>query len=146
MANLLHHLVGKTINANFSRQQVAKIRREHDDWARTAQLGTVYYTALPHCQYDEQPGRSVHVRYVFTKNGSGHRAGQLITDTGNGSWDLWYQNGPLTTQRMPIADDYRSADEKAFAGAAARMQQQVAAQVEADMRRLYPASLQLVAA
>jgi hypothetical protein len=143
--NLATHLIRRGASRILAAREVNRIRAEHDAWARTATIDTTYYTGYPHCQYDEQPGRPVHIPYRFTGKGHGHRASQLITDTGAGSWDLWYQHGPLTTQRMPTSADYRKDDNRAFTAFAAQMNE-INARVDAEMRRLYPASLELVAA
>ncbi|MCX4750931.1 hypothetical protein OG455_41355 [Kitasatospora sp. NBC_01287] len=145
--NIATHLIRKGASRIIADREVKRIRAEHDEFVRNAQIGVTYYTIKPYCQYDEQPGRPVHVTYTFTAHGRGIRAGQLITDSGSGSWAIWYQNGPLTTTRLPTAVDHRDADDRAFGGAAAAAQQRVTAAVEAEMRRLYPASVdQLIAA
>lgn len=145
MSNLLHGAIRRGINARAIQREVARIRAEHDEFVRTATLGATYYTLQPHSRYDEYTGRPVHVPITFTRKGSGIHAGQLIAAGSNSpSWAIWNQFGPLTTQPMPTADGYRNADEAAFAGASARMQQQITA--TAEIRRLYPVSAQLLVA
>jgi hypothetical protein len=148
MSNLLHNAIRKGINARAIQREITRIRAEHDAFVRTATLGTTYYTAEPHSTYDGYTGRPVHVPITFTRKGSGIHAGQLIAaDSNSPSWAIWNQYGPLTTQSMPTADDYRNADDAAFAGASARMQQQTTAAATAEIRRLYPVSARhLVAA
>jgi len=138
--NLGQHLVRKAASSVISARAVKQIRREHDEFVRTAQLGTVYYTLAPSTTSEEFTRRPVHTALTFVKVANwGPRTGQLITDGGTGSWTLWYQLGPLTATRMPTAADHTAADERSYAAFSRRAQ--------AEIQTLFPASVKhLVAA
>lgn len=138
MTSLLTHL------ANGVRGHAAanKIRAEHDKWAHDAQTGTTYYTLSTY--------GGAHLALVFTKRDRfGARAGQLLTNSGAGSWTLWYQHGPLTTQKMFTHADQRAADLRAERGAFAELQAGLNSAVNTtldDLALLYPASIRALQA
>lgn len=129
MTSLLAHLVG-TARGHLA---AAKIRAEHDAWARTATPGT-YYTGAP-------TSGAAHTAYEFTKVARfGPHTGQLITDNGAASWTLWYQYGPFTTTRQTTQADLNAIDRRAEPKAMARAQQAVTNAVLAEFATLYPES------
>jgi hypothetical protein len=139
--NIATHLIRKGASRIIADREVKRIRREHDEFIRTAKLGTTYYTLKPATTYDPLTNRPVHIAYTFVRQGRGLLTGQLIADGhGTPSWDIWYNNGPLTAQRMPTAADYRAEDDRAFAAFNGRAQQKIAADAMAEIQRLYPAS------
>ncbi|MGW2251379.1 hypothetical protein ACWCXH_14360 [Kitasatospora sp. NPDC001660] len=123
-----------------------ELRGEHDDWARGAELGTVYFTAFPTTNIGG--GRPSHSTFVFVKKAFD---GQLITDCGTPSWALWRECGPFTPARKWTHADERERLAELDAKLGAGMAQVVldrftAQQIEADVARRYPVSAQLAAA
>ena len=145
--NLGSYILRQAYDAVGTRKHLDKIRAEHDEWARTAQLGTPYYSVAPTGVYENLTNRKIHSRHTFTERGRGIWTGQLLTDHGSPSWVLWREIGPLTTQRMVTAADCRAGDDGAFAAFTQKAHDRIAAAAYAEICRLYPESTkQLVAA
>lgn len=129
-------------NSVLGQRAYHQVRAEHDKWAASAQTGTTYYTVGTY--------GGAHLELTFTKRDRyGARAGQLLTSSGAGSWTLWYQHGPLTTQKMRTHADQRAADLRAEAAAFAELQNglnNIADTALADLARLYPATVRALQA
>lgn len=104
---------------------IAKIRAEHDKWAKTASPGR-YYSIKWTSRWNEN-GPKLHSYFDFEKLAtSGIFKGQMITDRGASSWRLWQEFGPFTSAKQFTAIDARAADEQAMPGAMRAAQQAVA--------------------
>lgn len=136
MTSLLNHLASTARGHHAA----AKIRAEHDKWARDAKLGTTYYTLAA-------TSGTAHTTYVFTKMARfGPHTGQLIEAGGAASWTLWYQNGPLTTTRQTTQQDLNAIDRRAEKAAMGRAEQAVTNAVMAELAELYPESTRALVA
>lgn len=124
---------------------LADVRREHDEWMRTAELRVPYYTVRPTVEHrrDMPHTRDLHAEYVFTRRGAFGLPNQLIADWGSPSWRLWLENGPFTREPKPTAESLRAADQLAEAANLRHMRERINAGVLAEIERLYPASLAL---
>ncbi|MCG6497626.1 hypothetical protein [Kitasatospora sp. A2-31] len=123
------------------------VRAEHDAWARGAELGVTYYTALPVTEWDGAP---IHMPYTFTRRaGWGVYTGQLITDDNTPSFSgAWFRHGPLTTERRPTPADYHARLEEISAAFEGRLQEQARRRwLDADpqISSRYPATARVLA-
>lgn len=144
--NIGSFLAQKAYDTIGTRKHLDRVRAEHDEWARTAKVPGVYYTARPVTTYEGLTGRKIHNRYQFVKRGTGIWVNQLMPDNGPGSWITWRDHGPLTATKMLTAADCRADDEYAFGVFTQRAHDEIAAAALAEIQRLYPASAELLVA
>lgn len=123
---------------------VAAVRREHDAWMRTARLGVRYWTVAPAITAGNNAmsdAYDIHGEYIFTGPAGFGMPNQLKAEGGTTSWRVWYQHGPLTTVPQQTAASWEAAHAGRHAAETARMQQAINDAAIAELRRLYPASV-----
>jgi hypothetical protein len=136
--------LGKLFPTAFHRHRAMNLMRdEHRQWVDTVPAGSVWWTVksvgedrAPNVR--EGQGDSYYQKYTFVKRVKPWPYPMWCwkTDTGRLSWDIWFQLGGtgLTQQRgarrtyPEIMADY----EAAFGRDSARMQRQIAEQLERE--------------
>lgn len=146
-------LARKAVNNVRANHALRLMRVEHNVWARTATIGSTWYTALPiggelsgHTSGHYAP---YHMKFVIEGRATGWLGYQFETTAGL-SWRLWSLNGPFTQERRPTYQD-TIPDETRMAAWAARAQAGVAAETGwdaswAEVVQKYPASAAAMAA
>ncbi|MDH6125940.1 hypothetical protein [Kitasatospora sp. GP82] len=126
---------------------VRQVRREHDEWMRTAQLNTPYWTVNPiyparndmPWTYDIFGGE-----YLFTGPAGFGLPNQLgVATRSTTSWRLWFQHGPLTLVPQQTAASWQAAHAAGHMREMDRAAQAVLAQVQAQLAARYPATAAL---
>ncbi|MEU6233842.1 hypothetical protein [Kitasatospora sp. NPDC047058] len=125
------------IHRTPTQRAVDAARREHDEWARTAQLGVTYYSMMPTLTMVEN-GRSSHSSYVFDRRANWlPYTGQLMAGQ-TPSWAVWQQCGPLTE-----APQWTHGQER---GRLQELDDRMLADLQRQIARQYPATADLLAA
>jgi hypothetical protein len=127
---------------------VRAVRREHDEWMRTAQLGTPYWTLNPtHTPSAAEPWgyvEDVHGGpYVFVGPAGLGMPNQLKTANGWSSWRIWWEHGALTLVPQQTARDLEAKHWRRHQAEMDRAAQTVLAQAQAELARRYPATAAL---
>jgi hypothetical protein len=138
------------IHRSPSQRALDAARREHDEWARTAKLGTPYYTVLPTLGEDLLKAGRInavsHTSYTFDKRANwGVYTGQLMAGQ-TPSWSIWRQNGPLTLEQKWTHADQRRRDEEISEAFGRGMDQRVLERFLSERLREYPATAAILAA
>jgi hypothetical protein len=125
------------------------VRREHDEWMRTAILGQPYWTLKPAIplRNDLPWTYDIHLGpIIFTGPAGFGLPNQLLTN-GSTSWKLWKQHGPLTRVPQQTVASYEAANMPAHERGMADMRRAVTANISTDwtdamqeVQRKYPQS------
>lgn len=156
---LISNTIGFVVTDLYDHHLIRKIRREHDEWMRTVQLNVPYYTVDPTspARDDMSWTRNIHSSYVFDgRKGQWPQNHQLRATSGALSWDIWFQNGPLTTEWQPTQAHYEAEwdrnEGKILAGWNTRLMGEIDPgaratheRAMADIKRRYPESAKILA-
>lgn len=120
------------------------LRKEHDDWARTAarNLPATYWTIAPEIAAADNvidEAYDIHGQYTFTR-WSRINPAHLVTNHGTHSWDIWQRYGPMTTRPQQTSASYHAANAAGHAAQMHAMAQNVDRAAIAELHRLYPHS------
>ncbi|MEV8324537.1 hypothetical protein [Kitasatospora sp. NPDC056731] len=146
----LNNAAARAVDAGRSQVLLREVHVEHARWAADATLGATYYTVRP--TSGAAAGTPTHSAFVFTRRvRHGRFRGQLETDSGTTSWEIWFQVSPLTLAAQWTHADQHRRDEELSASLGADLQgaswdRFTAEQALAEVERLYPSSVSLHAA
>lgn len=136
-------LISWAVDQAYIKRAEQLLRKEHDEWVRTAKIGTRYWTFAPmYAAADNviDEAYDIHGTFVFT----GHSKifpTQLVTTLGTPSWTIWHQYGPMTSRPQQTSASWNAANAPGHAADMRAMEQAVNDAAIAELRRLYPHSV-----